>query len=138
MSNAVNIVNALIQSVLNASLPYPIKWPNAPFDQPDNATFVRVTPLLSSPIMVALNKTDRVDGVLQIDVFAVKSSGDLIGYEVADTLRQSFPNNGESISEGGVNVFFKTVGIMGGAESEEAFYRTMIESSFYAYVDRTA
>lgn len=137
MSNSADLRAALIQSVLNASLSYPIKWPNAPFDTPTNETWLRVTPLYGQPSPLSYNKTDRIDGVLQIDVFVPKGKGDLTGHQVADEIRQALPVNAEKITSGNVSVQFSSVGVVGENE-EDAWYKTIISAQFYTFVDRTA
>ena len=136
MSNSADLRTALIQSILNASLSYPIKWANAPFDTPTNETWLRVTPLYGQPQPYSMTTTDRIDGVLQIDVFVPKGKGDLIGHQVADEIRQALPVNAEKITQGAVSVQFLSVGVSG-EDVEDAWYKTIISAQFYTFVDRT-
>ena len=137
MSNSQNIRTGIIQGIIDLALPYPIKWPNAEFDTPDSGTWVRVSVIMGSPSASGLHKTDRVDGFIQFDVFTDLGSGDLKVYEIADTIRQGLPHNGQSLDSGGVSVRFESVGINGGLEPVDGWNRAIIECRFFAYVDRT-
>ncbi len=137
MSNAVNLSNALIESVVGAAITQPIKWPNAPFNTPNGSPWVRVTPMYSVPTQLTYSGTDELIGVLQIDVFDVPDAGDLLGAQISDQIRQAFPQDGNKITSGGVSVQFSSIGIKGSG-ADGTWYKTMIEARFYSFVDRNA
>lgn len=138
MSNQTNIRDALLSNGVEAiGLSYPIKWPNAPFTTPSNgATWLRVTPLYATPRQVGLRELDRVDGVLQIDIFVKKDTGDSVANAIADELRQAMPNNGGAWSSGGINVRFVSAGLRGSPQDDGIWSKFMFEAQFYAFVDR--
>lgn len=140
MSNQIDIRNAILVVGMEAiALPYPTKWPNAPFpNQPTNATWIRITPLYGTPFQVGLAKTDRINGVLQVDIFVPRDTGDTVALGIVDDLRQALPNNGQSLDSGGVKVKFESVGLSGNGVEDGVWTKYMIEARFYAYVDRTA
>ena len=135
MSNAVDLSNSLIQTVIGAAIAQPIKWPNAPFTTPDGSAWVRVTPMYSPPVELTYSGTDELIGVLQIDVFDVPDAGDLLGMQISDQIRQAFPQDGNKVTSGGVSVQFNSIGVTGSGE-DGVWYKTMIEARFYSFVDR--
>ena len=135
MSNSVGLRNALIQSVLDASISLPTAWPNAPFDTPNGSPWVRITPMNATPTPVSFSGTDQIDGILQIDVFDVENSGDMLGYEICDQVRQAFPLDGSATTSGGISVRFKSVAVKGQGE-DGVWYKTMIEAHYYSYLNR--
>ena len=140
MSNQIDIRNAiLVVGMETINLPYPTKWPNAPFpDQPTGSTWIRVTPLYGTPFQVGLAKTDRINGVLQVDIFVPRDTGDAVALGIVDDLRQALPTNGQSLDSGGVKVKFESVGLSGNGVEDGGWTKYMFEARFYAYVDRTA
>jgi len=136
MSNSIGLYDALIQSVLDAAIPYPIEWPNATFDTPNGTPWVRVTPMNGKPTPISFSGTDRIDGVLQIDFFVVKKTGDRLGHEICDKIRRAFPlDGGATTSDEGVSVRFKSVAVKGQGE-DGVWYKTMIEAHYYSYLNR--
>ena len=139
MSNSLDLRNALlVESFASIELPYPTKYPSAAFtEQPENAPWLRVTPIYGEPIPLAYSTTDRIDGILQIDVFTPKNSGDIIAHQVCDTVRQALPVNGEKRTSGNVSVQFRSVG-MSGAPDGDTWDHAIIRATFYTFVDRNA
>ena len=140
MSNQLDIRNAVLVVGMEAiNLPYPTKWPNAPFpNQPSGATWIRITPLYGTPVQTGLAKTDRVDGVLQVDIFTPRDTGDAVAMGIADDLRQALPVNGQSLNSGGVKVKFSSAGLNGNGVDDGGWTKFIFEARFYAYIDRTA
>ncbi len=139
MSNQTDLRNALlVVGIENINLPYPIKWPNAPFpEQSSGSTWVRVTPLYGAPTEYAINKTDRIDGVLQIDIFVPSNNGDIVANEICDTLRTALPSNGGKLTSGNVSVQFSRVGLSGQGMPDGAWTKYMFTANFLTFVDRT-
>ena len=142
MSNQLNLRDAVISvaksATDNVTGGYAVKWPDASFsEQPSGAIWLRVTPLYNPPIEVALNELDRIDGVLQIDVFMPKDTSNRTPYRVADELRQSLPLNGVSVNVNGVVVRFSSAGIDGNPTPVSGWSMYMFTARFSAFVNRT-
>lgn len=139
MSNQKDIRDAILIVGMEAiALPYPTKWPNAPFvDQPNNSTWLRVTPLYGVPNQIGLAKTDRIDGILQIDIFTPRDTGDAIAINIVDALRGALPSNGLALTSGNVSVKFSSCGLAGSSIEDGGWSKFIFEARFYAYVDRT-
>lgn len=142
MSNNINIRTALIAGISPLIAAYPAKWPNRgimkngqPYT-PNNEPWLRCTILMGADDQIGLAKTDRINGILQTDVFVPKGSGDLAAIQLCDAIRAQMPINGEAFSSGGVSVRFEFHALTTSQE-EATWYRQSIESRFYAYVDRT-
>lgn len=143
MSNNTAIRGALIGAIAALNLPYAIKWPNKPILKagvaytPNNEVWLRVTPIFGESLQIALAKTDKINGILQIDVFMPKDSGDLLAHQISDTIRNALPINGEKLTNSGVSVQFEYHKI-GTTYTDGTWYVMPLESKFYAFVDRTA
>lgn len=141
MTNNENIRAALIGAINALSLPYPIKWPNKPTIKngapytPNGEPWLRVTPMYGDKLNVTLSEYDKLNGILQIDIFLPKDSGDLVGTRVVDTITTALPINGDFLQSGNVKVQFETHKI-GRHYEEGAWYVMIMESKFYSFLDR--
>lgn len=67
----------------------PIAWPGVPFTPPNNAPWIRPTPLFGAGA-VATYDTHSVTGILQVDVFAPRGRGTGAARALAETVRDLF------------------------------------------------
>lgn len=143
MSNNTSIRAALIGGIAPLLTAYPVKWQNKGIIKtgaaytPNNEPWLRCTIMMGDSELIGLAKTDRIIGILQTDIFVPRGSGTLAAHQIVDTIRASMPINGESFASGSVEVKF-TSHDLGYSEEETIWYRQSMDSSFYAFVDRTA
>lgn len=114
---------------------YPTSWPNRPFNEPNAATWLKFNILTTPPIEQTLSATDRVNGLVQIDVMMPKSQGDQDAYDIADILTTSLPKNGDKLTNGATDVFIRTISQPRNAQDPN-WHRMIIEISFYSFVPR--
>lgn len=127
---------ALIQGVINANANIPIKWENAAFTMPSNSAWAAVYILTMDDAANTLgqNGLNRIDGVMQISVFAPKGSGDLSAYINADKFRAIF-KTGATLTADGQVVRISSASMRAGAD-EPNWYSQILNVEFYAYKGR--
>lgn len=119
------IVSQLIQKIESLGLPYPRKYPNAPFTTPTNTSWVVVSFLLGDGDMLDLAHTDEIIGIVQLDVYSPKASGRSAGYQVADIVEAGFSKKVRLTGAGyAINV---TSVAAGNGTDEESWHRNRIE-----------
>lgn len=138
-----DVRTALINTLFNAGLTYPIKYPNGQFytgttasAQPNNAPWLRVTDLPSQPLQRSLGAagTDIQVGVLQIDIFVPTGSGDIKSLQIADEIEAIIPS-GTTVTYNSKNVRIRSVGLQNGT-AESAWYSKILNVEYYAYLSR--
>lgn len=132
MSDA-NIRAGLLQGVIDASLPYPIKWPNKPFTTPNNAPWVRITILNmgDSPVTLGSGGYNDRTGLMQVDIFVPKGSGDLTATTTTDTVKNIF-KTGAKLTHSGQTVRINSAATRTGTDEQEWFSR-IIDVDFTSY-----
>ena len=135
MSRA-NIRTALIQGVIDTATGYPTKWPNAPFRVPNDAPWLRATIIDMNDSVRTLGSggRNRIDGLLQLDVFVPKNSGDVVLMGIVDQLGAIF-QSGKELTHNGQVVRINSASNREGMD-EETWYRRIIEVDFYSFETR--
>lgn len=123
-----SIRTSLIQGIVGAALGVPVKWPNASFTTPLNSLWVRATLMAGIPSEITQN-TDRVDGLLYIDVFAPSGSGTVAAYAIADKLNAAFPRNGDKTGA----LYFRSVSAPNAIDDNVM----QIQCRWYGFFERT-
>lgn len=107
--SAVAIRSAIVQHITALNLPHPIMFPNQPgFATPNNELWLRVSILMGNKGQMSLSDTDEQIGIVQVDIFAPKSSGALSALGVADTLDAAFSRL-NPIKSNGVKVYVSSI-----------------------------
>ena len=107
--SAVAIRNAIVQHITALNLPHPTKYPNAPgFTTPNNQLWLRVSILMGEKGQLTIADTDEQVGIVQVDIFAPKSSGALSALTVSDTLDTAFSRL-NPIQSNGVKIYVRSV-----------------------------
>lgn len=130
------IRDTLTQALVAANLSYPIKWPNAPFNTPNNAVHLRMT-LISigdEPRTLGAQGRNQNDGVLQVDVFAPKNSGDIALYNAVDDVLGVY-SSGKDLSYNGRVIRINSVTDRQGTDDSSWFHR-IIEVNFTTFTNR--
>jgi len=134
MTTRAEITNALIQKILDGSLTQPIKWPNAPFTQPENSVWLMVSIMQGNSDSVTLAETDVITGILQIDIYQPKLSGRNEAYTVANTIENLFTKKLPILVN---NDKLWTLSVSAGnGQDEKDWYRHKIEITFKIYLAR--
>lgn len=116
---------------------YPTKVANRPFNTPNNSTWVNLRLLPGGTFETTLSTTDRINGIMQVDVMMPKNKGDQDAYTISDILTSNLPKNGESLDLQGGNtkVFIRTISVPR-LSSDDNWHRMIIDVAFYAFVPR--
>ncbi len=142
-SRKFDVRTALVNAVFTMNLSYPIKYPNGQFytgstpsAQPSNAPWLMVTDLPAPIVQASLGQSgqDNQTGVLQVDIFVPKGSGDIKALQIADEV-ETLIYSGRVVAYNGVNVVIRHVSVRNGAE-EDNFYRKIVEIDYYTYLAR--
>lgn len=103
------IRTAITQHIAAIGLTHPTMYPNqAGWVTPNNKLWLRVNILLGEKGQLTLADTDEQVGIVQIDIFAPKSSGTLGAYGVADALDSAFSRL-NPIERNGVKIYVQSV-----------------------------
>lgn len=131
-----DIRTALISGVIASATGLPTAWPNAPFTVPNNAPWLRVTILNMDDVVLTLGSggKNRISGILQIDVFVPRNSGDIKIYDTMDDLTAVF-QSGAELDYNGQVVRINSASDRA-AQDESDWYRRIIDVDFYAYLTR--
>lgn len=138
-----DIRTALMNTVFNAGLTYPVKYPNGSFytgttlsAQPDNSPWLRVTDLPSQPIQRSMGNSgnDIQVGVLQISIFVPIGSGDIKALQIADEI-ETIIYAGAVLTYNAESVRITSVGVQQGT-IETAWYSQILNIEYYAYLQR--
>lgn len=106
MSAFLKIEQALINSVDNLGLSYPVEYPNCELKQKDKKDlWLKVSNLSAASNVVTLgsNGEDNNPGIFQIDINVDRFKGQKEMLEVADTIA-TFYTAGKALQYGGVSV----------------------------------
>ncbi|MGB1297283.1 MAG: phage tail terminator-like protein [Psychrobium sp.] len=122
--------DALIKEVVNQSLPYEIKWPNATFEAPNAEPWLRVNILTNQPSQISLgsNGLDRVTGFMQIDIFTPKQTGDTTAIDIADEITTAL-KSGDTLTSNGLELRVESVGGRQGQE-DSVWYHYLLRVEF--------
>lgn len=110
-----------------------VKFPNAPFDTPNNETWLRVTWLPGTAEFFSYGPSGTgkniITGICQIDIFTPKGALDKDAYQYADTISSEMSNN--QVFEGAfqLDTLQTTARPM---EEESNWYGVMCETQFRA------
>lgn len=138
-----DIRTGLIKGIVDASLPYPIQWPNLPPQlngndyKPNNEPWLRVTILNMDDGIPTLGEggRDQVIGAMQVDVFTPKGSGDIKAYQITDELR-AILNRGKTLEYNGQFVRITSADTRQGTD-EPDWYSQIINVEFTSYLTRS-
>lgn len=120
------------ESILSA---YTIRWPNRKFTTPTGTNWLSFAILMGGTFEQTLKDTDRVNGIVQIDCYMPKFTGEDFAFTVADLLNTQLPKNGTPITSGSTDVYIKTIK-QPRISQDDNWHRMIIDISFYAFVDR--
>ena len=129
---------ALIQGVITANVSnYPVKWPNAEFDTPNNTIFVAADLLTmdDEPVTNGIGGYNRVFGVLQLSVYAPSGSSDVGALSAVDELENTF-KTGAKLTHNGVVVRILSASSRQGPQ-ESSWYSQIISVEYETYLMRT-
>ena len=141
MSN-LDVRNVLISEIFGMSIDYPVKYPNGVFalngvqvQQPANAPWIRATILNQDDNMgtLGVGGLDRVDGIMQLDVFVPKGGGDRAALTIIDELKAVF-KRGAALSGANGQVRILSASVAPG--DEEEFYSQHLDVVFRSYFKR--
>lgn len=132
----VNIRAGLLQGVIDANVGYPIKWPNKSFETPANSPWVRATILSAGddPVTLGSGGYNERTGLMQIDIFTPKNSGDLTATAATDTVKAIF-KTGAKLTHNGQTVRINSAATRTGTDEQEWFSR-IIDVDFTSYETR--
>lgn len=138
-----DIRTGLIVGVIDANLPYPTQYPNLPVQQngaphePSDEPWVRVTILSMEDGVSTLGAggRDEVVGVMQIDIFTPKQSGDIKSYEIMQEIRAIF-ERGKVLQDNGQYVRIISAGSRQG-QDETNWHSQIINIEFNSYLTRS-
>jgi len=114
---------------------YTVKWPNSNFVTPNAQTWLKFNIMIGDLFELTLRETDRINGIVQIDVMMEKLKGENPAFVLADILTTNLPKNGVAIVNGSTKVFIKNVKPPRIA-NDNNWHRMIIEVSFYSFVPR--
>lgn len=135
MNYGAEINNALtdeFDSILSAHI---VRWRGRPFDTPTGVNWLSFAILMGGTFEQTLKDTDRVNGIVQIDCYMPKFTGEDFAFTVADLLNTQLPKNGTPITSGSTDVHIKTIK-QPRISQDDNWHRMIIDISFYAFVDR--
>lgn len=139
-----DIRTALISGVIASATGLPTAYPNKgvtdpvtgdPY-KPSDETWLRVTILNMDDTVLTLGSggKNRISGILQIDVFVPRNSGDIAVYDTMDDLTAVF-QSGAELDYNGQVVRINSASDRA-AQDESDWYRRIIDVDFYAYLTR--
>lgn len=114
---------------------YKIQWPNSKFTTPNAETWLKFNLMTGEVFGQTLTETDRVNGIIQIDVMMQKLKGEKDAFTIADILTTNLPKNNTPIINGATSVFIKNISPPR-TSADDSWHRKIIEISFYAFVPR--
>lgn len=114
---------------------YSVQWPNSNFTTPNDSTWLNFNILTGKVFQETLRDTDKINGIVQVDVMIPKLSGENDAYIIADILTSGLPKNNTAIVNGATNTFIETVSAPRVA-TDENWHKMIIETSFHAFVPR--
>jgi hypothetical protein len=135
MSYNLEIKRALTLSFNTILLAYDVKWPNSNFTTPNAKTWLEFKIMTGELFEQTLTDTDRINGIVQIDVFMQKLKGENDAFIVADLLNSQLPKNNSPIVNGITKVFIRTI-TPPKQTDDDNWHRMSIDVSFYAFVPR--
>lgn len=141
MSN-LGVRDTLIASMFALEINYPVMYPNGlfytkntPSAQPKNSPWVRATILNQDDTFgtLGVGGLDRVDGIMQLDVFVPKGGGDRVALTIIEELKAVF-KRGAALSGASGQVRILSASVAQG--DEEEFYSQHLDVVFRSYFKR--
>lgn len=132
------LVGALIDSAIWDEVNIAVE--NLTFLPPSNQAWAEVSVLVSSIGVSTLGNggQDRVDGILQVDIYEPVNTGSKAAFDKLDTLRGKFVA-GHSLhdSDNDIFVIFPNGPRPEQPAVEKSFYRLTVSIPFYSHITRT-
>lgn len=135
MSYGVDIQRGLTKQFATILNSYTVAWPNRKFNTPAGSNWLEFNILPGGIFEQTLSDTDRVNGIVQIDVYSPKFKGEDVAFQVADLLNAQLPKNNQPITENQTDIHIRTVS-QPRVDNDENWHKMMIDISFYAMVPR--
>ena len=114
---------------------YDVQWPNSKFTTPNSKTWLKFSVMTGQLFQQTLRETDRINGIVQIDVMMSKLKGENDAFIIADILTSNLPKNNLAITNGSTDVFIRTISPPR-ISSDPNWHKMIIEISFYSFVPR--
>lgn len=135
MNYGIEIKRALTTEFNSMLSGYKVKWPNSNFATPNNETWVAFHIMTGNTFEQSLAYTDRINGLVQLDIMMPKLKGENDAYVIADILNTNLPKNGTPLVNGSTSVYIRT--IKQPRQSDDPnWHKMIIEVSFYSFVPR--
>lgn len=135
MNYNIEIKRALVAGFNTLLSAYKVNWPNSNFTTPNNETWLKFHVMTGQVFEQTYSTTDRINGIVQIDVMMPKLSGENDAYIVADLLTSGLPKNGTPLVNGSTEVHIRTIA-QPRQVNDDNWHRMSIDVSFYAFVPR--
>lgn len=131
-----NITAAIAQEILEQTLPYPIQWPNASTETPNDTVWLRITFLdfPDEPVTFGSNGYNRCNGLMQVDVFSPKGKGRFEANAAVDAVKGFF-KTGAVLEYNNQKVCIDSASVKPSTD-EPDWYGMLILINFTAYIAR--